>query len=142
MDPVSVTASIISITDFACKSCQALLSFFRGISKAKKDILKFCRTLQSLDSTLQCIRSLCVNPDIQPHLTENLKLGLDECLSVLEAANKKCQKAQNLLREGRMQSSWARIRWYASAEHWLDDFFVHIQTYHMVFSLELSALQT
>ena len=142
MDPVSATANIIAITQIACKSCQALLSFFRGISKAKESILQSCKKLQSLESTLQCIGSLCVEPSVRRHITENMTSCLMECFSELEAADKKCRKAQESLEKGKMQSSWARVKWVSSAEDWLDEFFSHIQTYHMIFSMELSILQT
>ena len=142
MDPVSATASVIAIAGVAGKSCQALLSFFHGISEAQEDILQFCKTLQSLESTLQCIRSLCTDPNVRQHLTQNFTVCLKECFSELEAADTKCRKAQNLMQRGKMQSSWARLRWYLSAEHWLKKFFFHVQTYHTVFSLELSTLQT
>ena len=142
MDPVSATANIIAITHVACKSCQALLSFFRGISKAKEDILQSCKKLQSLDSTLQCIGALCVEPSVQRHITENLRNCLMECFSELEAVDKKCRKAQEAMGKGKMQSSWARFKWVSSAEDWLDNFFSHVQTYHIVFSMELSILQT
>ena len=142
MDPVSATANIIAITQISCKSCQALLSFFRGISKAKEEILQSCKKLQSLESTLQCIGSLCVEPSVRRHITENLISCLTECFSELVAADKKCQKARDSMGKGKMQSSWARVKWVSSAEDWLNNFFSHVQTYHVIFSIELSILQT
>ena len=142
MDPVSATANIIAITQVACKSCQALLTFFRGISKAKEDILQSCKKLQSLESTLQCIGSLCIEPSVRRHITENLTGCLTECRSELAAADKKCRKAQESIGKGKMQSSWARVRWVSSAEDWLGNFFSRVQTYHVIFSMELNILQT
>ena len=142
MDPLSGAANIIAIAGLACKTCQALVSFFHGIAKAREDILQFCKILRSLDSTLQCIKSLCIDTPTEQYLTQNFITCLKECFSELEHANGKCAKAQVLMRKGKMQSSWARMKWYLSAEYWLEDFLSHIQTYHMVFSLELSTVQT
>lgn len=142
MDPVSATANIITIIDIACRSCRGLHSFFRGMSEARGDILHFCATLQSLESTLQCIGSLCTNPDIKHYLTHNFTACLKECFAELGAVDSKCRKAHSSIQKGKLQSSWARLRWYLSAEHWLNKFFAHVRTYHMIFSLELSTLQT
>ena len=142
MDPISATANIIAIVGVAVKSCQALQSFFRGISEAREDILQFCRTLKSLESMLSCIGSLCIDPNIGQYLTANFTRCLEECHSELQTARTRCQKAQRLIRKGTIKSSLARLIWFSSAEHWLEKFFSQIQTYHMVFSLELSTLQT
>lgn len=142
MDPLSVTASVIAITGFACKSCQALISFFQGISGARGDILQICATLQSLESTMQSIKLLCIDPAIKQSITYNLTECLKECFSELEIADAKCRKARMLIHKGKVQSSWARLRWYLSAESWLEKFFARIQTYQMIISLEWSILHT
>lgn len=142
MEPVSSTASIIAITGLACKSCQTLISFFRDISEVRADILHFCCTLQSLDSTLQDIKLLCTDPQINQYITPNLTNCLESCLSEVQDVDTKCQKAQKLIQRGTLHSGWARLRWYLSAEHWLKKFLAHIQTYHIVLSLEWSTLQT
>ena len=142
MDPISTTASIISITGLACHSCQALISFFHGISEARGDILHFCSTLQSLDSILQSIKSLCIDARIKQHITLNLTVCLEKCASEVQLVDAKCQKAQKLIQRGPLHSSWARLRWYLSAEHWLKKFFARVQTYHAILSLECSTLQT
>ena len=142
MDPISASANIIALVGFTCKSCQALHAFFRGLSEARGDIMQFCSTLKSLESTLQCINSLCTDSDITPHLSHSFTDGLKACYIELETVESRCRKARKMLQKGRMSSSWARLRWYLSAEHWLKRFFARIQTYQMLFSLELSTLQT
>ena len=75
----------------------AHVSFFQGISAAKGDILQFCTTLQALDSTMQSIKSLSTDPDINHYITPDSTACLKDCFAELEAVDAKCRKVQKLV---------------------------------------------
>ena len=141
MDPVSATANVVAIVGIACKSCQALRSFFRGIIEAPDDIRQYCATLRSLESTLKCIKSLITDPAIGQHLLRNVGTSLEECSIDLQSVDAKCRKAQGALQKGKIRNGVTRVGWHLSGEHSLERFFARLQRWYTVFSLELSTLQ-
>ena len=141
MDPVSATANVVAIVGIACKSCQALRTFVRGINEAPDDIRQYCATLRSLESTLKCIKSLIADPAIGPHLLRNVGTSLEECSIEVQSVDSKCRKAQEAMQKGKIRNGVTRIGWHLSGEHSLERFFARLQRWYMVFSLELSTLQ-
>lgn len=141
MDPVSATASMITLVEVACKSCHALHDFFRGISEAPDDIKQYCAILRSLKSTFQCMRSLIADPTVGQHLLRNVGTSLEECSVDLQSVDAKCRKAQEAMQRGKVRNSVTRIGWYLSGEHSLEKFFARIQRWYTIFSLEMSSLQ-
>ena len=141
MDPISATASMITIVEVACKSCHALHDFLRGISEAPDDIKQHRATLRSLKSTLHCMQSLIADPTVGQHLLRNVGTSLEECSMDLQSVDAKCRKAQGAMQRGKMRNGVTRVRWYLSGEHSLEKFFARLQRWYTIFSLEMSTIQ-
>ena len=141
MEPLSITASVVTLLAVACTSCQSIHSFLGGFADAPHDIKRNCAALQSLKSTLHCIQSLPAEFEIGQYFTENLKARLEECMTDLCVVETRVHKAQGQIRKGKLRKTWMRLRWSVSDEHWLGRFFARVQTYQTVFALELMMLQ-
>ncbi|MCJ1251625.1 hypothetical protein MMC30_008860 [Trapelia coarctata] len=141
MDPLSVTANTFAILGFVSQSSHFLYHFFRGVAEAPSDVQQNGVVLHALHDTFLGIRSLYVSHSSQIGFTAGFPTRLEGCLEDFRAVESKIRKADEMLKKGRIRRTWARLKWSSSADHWLGDFFVRLQTYQTMFSLELATLQ-
>ena len=141
MDPLSATANCIAIVGIAYKSCQSLNELFHGLTEAPKEVCQSCAAVKSLAAILSHIISLHNEGREEQVFSLDFQNCLQTCASDVVLVEKRLMKMDASLRKGILHRSWTKLKWSSSADQWLGRFFDRVQTYNVVFSLELVALQ-
>ena len=147
-DPVSSTASVITVIACAIQSTKVLLKFLH-ISQVPESVRQLHIALKSLHITLTALqdagRSSSPNVQFSPHLRQRLR----ECLSHLEAWSSKIARIESEMDQSRSnrhqwerktRRSWQKVKWVIVGEQESSVFLEMIRLYHAEFSLELLTL--
>lgn len=140
-DPLSATASVITVAGVAAQTCEYLYKTVRCLSDAPKEVRRHVVALQALQSTLTGIAALekdIPNPGI---FTEEFKIRLRECISDLQAMEQHAKPFQQQFDEGTARRTWAKVRW-SSVDHKyrLKKYLARIESHYAILSLGLSLL--
>ena len=137
MDPLSVTASAVTVAGLLSQSCLFVSDFLRNFSDASFDIKNHHLALQALHADLRKIQDLHTkNPSIV-ELTPEFSVLVPEMLADFTTVEAKLRKIRGKLRESKGSKAWARLTWSLSSEQWLEKFLSRVHTYHAIFSSEL-----
>lgn len=142
MEAVSVTANVVAIVGLLGESCKFIISFLRGVSDAPEDIRSHDITLRALYTAFQRVHTLCAHDAPILKFSHDFSNSLGEWMVDFKNIEAKLHSAEQQCRKGKRARTWARMRWSLSSEHWLGKFFVRVQQYHHVISLELMLLLT
>lgn len=148
-DPLSSTASVLTIVVCAAESTKYLFKFFHGISRVPESVRQLHRALKSLHVTLTALQdagtSSSSNVQFSPHLRQRLR----ECLNHLEAWSTKIGRIDSEIDQSQLsrhqwerktRRSWQKVKWLIAGEQELSHFLEIIRLYHAEFSLELLTL--
>ena len=140
-DPLSTTASILTVAGFAAKSCECIYNALKLFSDAPKDLQHHINAVQSLQSILADIAALEKDLPNSAIITPDLKARLQACTLDLQAVETLAKSFHSRLGEGRARRTWAKIRWSSMDQRQaLKRHLGRIESYHRTFSLELLLL--
>ena len=140
-DPLSITASVLTVVACAAQSCDGLCRFLRSISEVSEDIQHHIAALQALQSTFAGIAALERDIPIRAFIKPAFKVRLNECMLDLQEMEKLVKSFHIQLEEGRVRRMWTRVRWSSlSHNHKLQKYLSRIESYHTTFSLDLLLL--
>ena len=140
MEPLSATASVISVVGLLSQSCGFVATFFRGISDAPVDIKRHRVVLQGLDTTVRELHTRCRENASTITLSPAFSNLLAECMADFATIETKLRQAEESCGKGYRRRIWGRMKWSLSSEHWLGKFLRRLQQYCAVISLELQLL--
>ena len=140
MDPLSVTASAVTVIGLLSQSCFFVSGFLQNLCDAPVDIKNHHIALRALYAGLRKIQDLHTkNPSIVEFTPEFSALVL-EWLTDFVTIEAKLRVLREKIGEGKGTRAWARVTWSLSSERWLGKFLNRVQTYHAIFSSELTLL--
>ncbi|KAG8526680.1 uncharacterized protein KY384_008109 [Bacidia gigantensis] len=93
-DPLSVTASAVSITSFGISLCKTVLDFYQSVKGSRRDVRELCEMIERLQRTLTEVEKVIQGSshrDIAATAFENLeacKAGLDRLAHKMEKSRK------------------------------------------------------
>ena len=137
MDPLSATASAVTVVGLLSQSCLFVFDFLRNFSDASFVIKNHYLALQALHADLRKIQDLHTKNPSLVELTPQFSVLIPEMLADFTTVEAKLRKIRGKLGEGKGTKAWARVTWSLSSEQWLDKFLSRVQTYHAIFSSEL-----
>ena len=137
MDPLSATASAITVVGLLSQSCLFVFDFLRNISDATFVIKNHYLALQALHADLRKIQDLHTKSPSLIELTPQFSILLPEILADFTTIEAKLRKIRAKLGQGKGTKAWAKVTWSLSSEQWLHKFLGRVQTYHAIFSSEL-----
>lgn len=110
-DPLSGTASILAVVNFASQTCSCLYDLIRSYSEASEDLRHYAVTLQALQSSFIGISALESDLFDPTFFTEEFKYKMQECMLDLQALEKLIKPARTKCEEDSVGRVWARLRW-------------------------------
>lgn len=137
MDPLSVTASAVTVIELLSQSCLFLCDFLRNFCDAPVNVKHHHMALQALYAGLRKVQDLHTKNPSTVELSPEFSALVPEWLADFVAVEAKLRKIRDRLGEGRGTRSWARVTWALSSEQWLEKFLKRVHVYHAVFSSEL-----
>ena len=137
MDPLSVTAGVVSILELLSHSCGFVTAFIRKISDCPVDIRRYQVILQALAKAIQDFHSLCTENVSHIKLSQEFSNMVAECMADFVLIEAKFRKVSKTCEQSRRRIAWARLRWSLTSEHWLGQFLSRVPHYCSAISLEL-----
>jgi len=139
-DPLSVTASVITVAALAVKACESLKHATVRFSQVSKDVNRHMAFIQALQTTLAGIATLNA-PQLASIVMPNFHDQLHDCLLDLQAMEKIVSSVATRLEDSQRNRTVARIRWtIGDQRRVLDDHLSRIEAYYQSFSLDLLVL--
>jgi hypothetical protein len=140
MDPISLTASLLTLIAAAGQSCKVITEFVLDIHDAPKEIHAQLVKLQCLQRSfcqlLGVFRSL--PPDFQ--LGTDLKRELTSFVQDIDNFKEKVKVKGIRLGQGRVQHAWERVKWLANDRD-LKKFNQSLDEWDRIFAASASAAQ-
>jgi hypothetical protein len=114
MDPISFTASLLTLITAAGQSCKVISEFVLDIHDAPKDIHAQSNKLQCLQQSFRHLFGvfIALPPDLQ--LDTVLQQNLVSFTQEIDSFTTKVQGMGIRLDQGRVQHAWERVKWLAS----------------------------
>ena len=122
-DPLSSLASVLTIAGSAVEIIKGLLTFFRRLFGAPKEIHQWLRMLESLHFALTCLQECGASLDPRYQFSPHFARRLNLCVHQLKAAADEVNKIDAKLAkrgisskpswDGRARRSWHKIKWMA-----------------------------
>lgn len=114
MDPISFTASLLTLITAAGQSCKVISEFVLDIHDAPKDIYAQSIKLQCLQQSFHHLLSVfaALPPDLQ--LDTVLQQNVISFTQEIDRFTAKVQGMGIRMDQGRVQHAWERVRWLAS----------------------------
>ena len=140
MEPVSFTASLLTLLGAAVATCELTYNFILDISHVPDEIRSQAIKLQCLHQSISALLDLYSRDDlppeleINPFLERNLHIFLDETHEV----EVKIQISSKKLDESRTRRLWERVTWLSSDRR-LRKFYASLDDWMKIFSTAVSA---
>ncbi|RYN49030.1 hypothetical protein AA0114_g6842 [Alternaria tenuissima] len=114
MDPISFTASLLTLITVAGQSCKVISEFVLDIHDAPKDIYAQSIKLQSLQQSFDYLLSVfsALPPDLQ--LDTVFQQNLVSFTQEIDGFTAKVKEMGIRMGQGRVQHAWERVKWLAS----------------------------
>ncbi len=137
MDPLSVTASAVTVAGLLSQSCLFISKFLRSCSAAPNDIKYHHLALQALYAGLRKIQDLHTKNPSAFELTPEFSALLPKWLADFVTIEARIRRIREKFRGDRSTKAWARVVWSLTSEQWLRKFLHRVHLYHTIFSSEL-----
>ena len=142
MDPLSITASAITVVSLLSQSCLSVFDFLQRCSNAPVDIKTHHLAIQALHADLRKIQDLHTKNPLIIELSPELSALIPEILADFLTVETKLRKLRTKFGQGRGTKVWARVTWSLSSEQRLGKFLDRAQIYHAVLISELLLIST
>jgi len=142
MDPLSGSASIVTLLGIAGSCCGSLCASLRSFSDAPADIRYQCVSIQSLQTTFKDLGALYADVPASYQFNRGLASKVSEFLGKTQDAEKKIALANAMLSRGTTIRTWTRLKWSLTTHRWLKRLFDDLEFWNMIFSQEVAAVQT
>lgn len=139
-DPLSVTASTLTVVGFAAQSCQLLSNFFYSFYDAPKDLQHHIAALHALRSTFAGIATLEKEIPDTSCFTPDFCVRLRDCILDFQVTERRLKSLCTHLEEGSVRRIWTRVKWSSIDQTKIKKFLARVESYHATFSLDLLLL--
>ncbi|KAH8883402.1 ankyrin [Thozetella sp. PMI_491] len=141
MDPLSITASALTLLAAASESCKSASKLYRQLSNAPADIREQSVSLEALSHTFG--RLLTLLKDLPPPVVPSSTLveRLQEFLADIREAQIVVEEFNSLLGQGRARETLARVKWTATSHGKVKIFSRQTKQWNAIFMAELHATQ-
>jgi hypothetical protein len=137
MDPISTSASILTVLSAAGGTCKVLYNLIFELKDTSHDIRSQNRKLQCLNSTITCLLQVCKKLPKEFQLATHLQ-GVEEFAHDVSFIDAKIQKRRDSLGRGKIVRVKASCKWLLFDRH-LRKFFDNLEHYNIIFSYALWA---
>ncbi|CAI6340834.1 unnamed protein product [Periconia digitata] len=141
MDPVSASASILTLVGAAGGSCKFLHSFILDIADAPREIRisnqKLCCLARSFDCLTNVYSKVPSHYRIDSTVVHELELFIQEIFTINKVVK---SKAASLIDEGSVKQLWHSFRWLLFDRR-LQKFFASLEHWNIVFSQAVAISQ-
>ncbi|KAI0378909.1 hypothetical protein F5Y04DRAFT_260634 [Hypomontagnella monticulosa] len=111
-DPLSVTASLISLLGFALHGSKRLFEFIDGLRGAPSDIAALSIDLKALYEVLAVLAGMQDELERSGSMCDCLRTSLENCVNIFEEFTTKLRSYTTTTREGKVKiSMWKNITW-------------------------------
>lgn len=150
-EPLSTTASVLTVVGFAAESSKTVFKFFRGIASMPANVHESLLVLKSLYITMTNLQQSGTKLDPKYKFSPHFCHRLNECLNDLKTFETKIakidarfgvKKSCNRNWDGKARRSWERVRWLLIGEQETEKFLQKVKLYQNEFFLELLMLLT
>ena len=142
MDPLSATASVLTVVEAACSSSKFICTFFQSISHASDDIHHYRAILQALQESLTQLRTVCTLTDFSREHAAKLLSKANEYFNELKAAEEHISLIDRSLQAGRIRRTWTLVQWtLLKGEPWVDRFFKQMTMWTSMIKCDLILIQ-
>lgn len=134
MDPISFTASVLTLLAAAGGSCKFLYNFVLDISDAPSEIYSQNIKLRSLHRTFLSLIQFYESPDLPPELQldSDLRANLLRFIDAIGVFKTRIQKRGRRLDRNRRHHAWERLIWLSSDRE-LHKFYSSLDSWDTIF---------
>lgn len=136
-DPLSTTASVFAVIGFAAGLSGVLYRFVSSIRDAPKEISHLTAELEALSGTFASIEAISRDLPSRNALSVEFLGRLRSCMAEFEDLERSVRKLERYLKQNPVM---AKVRW-PYGEPSAVQFSRRLRSYHVTFSLALTALQ-
>lgn len=142
MDPISFTASVLTLLGAAGGSCKFLYNFILDISDAPDEILSQNVKLRGLHQTILNLIRVYDSGDLPPELALDpaLRMNILHFIKEIDIIKSKIQSKGNALGKGRVHLLWERVKWLLS-DRQLHKFYSSLDNWNMIFTNAVNATE-
>jgi hypothetical protein len=139
MDPISTSASILTLLGAAAGTCKVLYALILDLKDAPKDIRWQNGKLQRLQENITCLLKICDKLPGKLHLAISFD-GVQEFIQEINNINVDIEKRRNSLDDGKAARIKGVCKWLLFDRH-LRRFFDNLEHYNMIFGHAIAAAQ-
>jgi hypothetical protein len=134
MEPVSFTASVLTLLAAAGGSCKFLYNFVLDVSDAPSEIYSQNSKLSSLHRTFLGLIQIYESPELPPELQldSDLHKNLLRFIDAIDAFKTKIQRRGRRLDRNRRHHAWERLIWLSSDRE-LHKFYSSLDNWDIIF---------
>lgn len=139
MDPVSTTASILTVLGAAGSTCKVIYNAILDFKDAPHDIKLQNKKLQCLHGTINCLLHVCKSLPEEFQLASHL-MGMDDFIRDISFINVKIQRQSEALDRRKIIRIKESCKWFLFDRE-LRKFFDNLEHYNMILSHAVSIAQ-
>lgn len=139
MDPISFSASILTLLGAAGGSCNFIYRFILDISDAPADIHSHSVKLRCLHHTISNLIRVYEHTDLplDLHMDPMLRVHIVDFVDEIGKIKAKIESKGRMLEKGRTHHIWARLKWLSS-DRQLHKFYDSLDHWNTIFSQAVS----
>jgi hypothetical protein len=139
MDPISTSASVLTLLGAAGGTCKVLYTLILDLKDAPEDIKRQNRKLQRLQENITCLLQICDKLPGELHLAISFD-GVQEFIQELNNINVDIEKRKNSLDRGKATRVKEVCKWLLFDRH-LRRFLDNLEHYNTIFGHAIAAAQ-
>lgn len=141
MDPLSVTASVLTLVAAAGQSCKFVSSLVRQVNGAQDEIKKQCLVIDALSTTFVKMGTLLGTLPGTVQASSEIVRSLEDFVKEVRAIEVLAHDSNQLVGGRNGQSLCARVKWVLIGEKRWERFIKDLVIWNTVFSNELKMIQ-
>jgi hypothetical protein len=140
MDPISFSASLLTLLGAAGGSCKFVYNFILDISDAPSDIHSHTVKLRCLQRTISTLIRVYSHAGLPPDLQidPTLQMYIVDFVQEIEAIKEKIEERQRSLDRGPARHLWERLKW-VSSDRQLHKFYQNLDHWNTIFKQAVDA---
>lgn len=142
-DPLSVSASILTVINVAAQSCEILYKAFHLFGGAGEDLNHYLSILESLKGTFAGIAKLEKDAGSPHVIPKSLKDRVEECGLHLRDIESLVRPSYEKFQQSKTDRLWIRIKWSTAYQtQKIERLMTRIESHYKALTLELLLLNT